>query len=126
MSPFQRLVDVESRLIEATGLGKAVVTPTVPGNPDTNLQLVGRAAANGLLETIARDGDVIAITGGKAMSAVVANLTPDRTFDVTVVPLTGGVQGKYYTDVNHLATQLADRLGGSSMLLHAAAVRGKS
>ena len=42
-SPFQRLVDVESRLIQATGLGKAVVTPTVPGNPDTNLQLVGRA-----------------------------------------------------------------------------------
>ena len=94
------------------------MTPTVPGNPDTNLQLVGRAAANELLETI-RDGDVIAITGGKAMSAVVANLTPDRTFDVTVVPLTGGVQGKYYTDVNHLATQLADRLGGSTMLLHA-------
>ena len=117
-SPFQRLVDVESRLIEATGLGKAVVTPTVPGNPDTNLQLVGRAAANELLETI-RDGDVIAITGGKAVSAVVENLTPDRTFDVTVVPLTGGVQGKYYTDVNHLATQLADRLGGSAMLLHA-------
>jgi DNA-binding transcriptional regulator LsrR (DeoR family) len=117
-SPFQRLVDVESRLIRATGLGKAVVTPTVPGNPDTNLQLVGRAAANELLETI-RDGDVIAITGGKAMSAVVANLTPVRTFDVTVVPLTGGVQGKYYTDVNHLATQLADRLGGSTMLLHA-------
>ena len=117
-SPFQRLVDVESRLIQATGLGKAVVTPTVPGNPDTNLQLVGRAAANELLETI-RDGDVIAITGGKAMSAVVANLTPDHTFDVTVVPLTGGVQGKYYTDVNHLATQLADRLGGSTMLLHA-------
>ena len=94
------------------------MTPTVPGNPDTNLQLVGRAAANELLETI-RDGDVIAITGGKAMSAVVANLAPDRTFDVTVVPLTGGVQGKYYTDVNHLATQLADRLGGSAMLLHA-------
>ena len=117
-SPFQRLVDVESRLTEATGLGKVVVTPTVPGNPDTNLQLVGRAAANELLETIS-DGDVIAITGGKAMSAVVANLTPDRTFDVTVVPLTGGVQGKYYTDVNHLATQLADRLGGSTMLLHA-------
>ena len=94
------------------------MTPSVPGNPDTNLQLVGRAAANELLETI-RDGDVIAITGGKAVSAVVENLAPDRTFDVTVVPLTGGVQGKYYTDVNHLATQLADKLGGSAMLLHA-------
>jgi DNA-binding transcriptional regulator LsrR (DeoR family) len=117
-SPLQRLVDVERRLTDVTALRRAVVTPTVPGNPDTNLQRVGRAAADELLATI-RDGDVIAITGGKAVSAVVANLPLGRTFDVTVVPLTGGVQGKYYTDVNHLATQMAVRLGGSAMLLHA-------
>ncbi|MEV4775877.1 sugar-binding transcriptional regulator [Microbacterium sp. LWH12-1.2] len=116
--PFQPLVDLEGELVRTTGLGNAVVTPTVEGNPDTNLQVVGRAAANELLATI-RDGDVIAITGGKALSAVVDGLAPDRVFDVTVVPLTGGVQGKYYTDVNHLATQLADRLGGRAVLLHA-------
>lgn len=116
--PFQRLVDMEHALVRTTGLGKVVVTPSVPGNPDTNLQVVGRAAANVLLETI-RDGDVIAITGGKALSAVVQNIAPDRAFRVTVVPLTGGVQGKYYTDVNHLATQLAEKLGGSAVLLHA-------
>ncbi|MEF3405098.1 sugar-binding transcriptional regulator [Agromyces sp. CCNWLW203] len=116
--PFQRLVDMERALALTTGLGKVVVTPSLPGNPDTNLQVVGRAAANELLETI-RDGDVIAITGGKAVSAIVENIAPDRAFDVTVVPLTGGVQGKYYTDVNHLATQLADKLGGSAVLLHA-------
>jgi DNA-binding transcriptional regulator LsrR (DeoR family) len=116
--PFQRLVDMERALVEQTGLGKVVVTPSVPGNPDTNLQVVGRAAANELLETV-RDGDVIAITGGKALSAVVENIAPERAFDVTVVPLTGGVQGKYYTDVNHLATQLADKLGGTAVLLHA-------
>ena len=38
---------------------------------------------------------------------------------MTVVPLTGGVQGKYYTDVNHLATRLAERLGGRTLLMHA-------
>jgi DNA-binding transcriptional regulator LsrR (DeoR family) len=117
-SPLRQLTDIEHRLKEATGLHNAVVTPTVPGHPDTNLQQVGRAAANELLTSI-RDGDVIAITGGKAVSAIVAALPQDRRFDVTVVPLTGGVQGKYYTDVNHLATQLAARLGGSAMLLHA-------
>jgi DNA-binding transcriptional regulator LsrR (DeoR family) len=117
-NPFESLVDVESRLVRATGLGNVVLTPSVSGNPDTTLQVVGRAAANELLATI-RDGDVIAITGGKALSAVVENLAPERAFDVTVVPLTGGVQGKYYTDVNHLATQLADRLGGTALLLHA-------
>jgi DNA-binding transcriptional regulator LsrR (DeoR family) len=117
-SPFQSLVEVEGQLARAAGLGKVVLTPSVPGNPDTTLQVVGRAAANELLETV-RDGDVIAITGGKAVSAVVQNIAPERPLDVTVVPLTGGVQGKYYTDVNHLATQLADKLGGTALLLHA-------
>ena len=35
------------------------------------------------------------------------------------MPLTGGVQGKFYTDVNHLATRIAERLGGKAMLIHA-------
>jgi DNA-binding transcriptional regulator LsrR (DeoR family) len=117
-SPFQGLVDVERRLVDASGLASTVVAPSVPGSPDTTLQQVGRAAANQLLEAL-RDGDVIAITGGKAVSAVVENLLPERSFDITVVPLTGGVQGKYYTDVNHLATRLADKLGGKTMLVHA-------
>ena len=117
-SPFQRLVDLERRLTSIVGLAGGIVTPTVSGSPDTTLQQVGRAGANQLLESL-RDGDVIAITGGKAVSAVVENLVPERTFDVTVVPLTGGVQGKFYTDVNHLASRLAERLGGRTMLVHA-------
>jgi DNA-binding transcriptional regulator LsrR (DeoR family) len=104
--------------MEAAGLASAIVAPTVPGSPETTIQQVGRAAANQLLEAL-RDGDVIAITGGKAVSAVVENLLPERAFDVTVVPLTGGVQGKHYTDVNHLATRLAEKLGGRTMLVHA-------
>lgn len=117
-SPFQSLVDLEKRLVETSSLDGAVVAPTVPGSTETTIQYVGRAAANQLLESL-RDGDVIAITGGKAVSAVVDNLVAERTFDVTVVPLTGGVQGKYYTDVNHLATRLAEKLGGKTMLMHA-------
>lgn len=117
-SPFQSLVDLEKRLVETAHLTSSVVTLTVSGSADTTLQQVGRAAANHFLETL-RDGDVIAITGGKAVSAVVDNMRPERGFDVTVVPLTGGVQGKYYTDVNHLATRLAERLGGRTMLIHA-------
>lgn len=117
-SPYQRLVDMENEVSGRFGLKQAVVTPTVSDNPETTLQMVGRVAANHLLETL-RDGDVIAITGGKAVSAVVENLESERRFDVRVVPLTGGVQGKHYTDVNHLATQLADKLGGTAQLVHA-------
>lgn len=117
-SPFQRLVDLEKRLIRVAGLAASVVTPTVSGSPESTLQQVGKAAANQILEVL-RNGDVIAITGGKAVSAVVENIQAERSFDVTVVPLTGGVQGKYYTDVNHLATRLAEKLGGKTMLVHA-------
>lgn len=117
-SPYQRLVDLENDVTQRFGLKQSVVTPTVSDNPETTLQMVGRVAANHLLETL-RDGDVIAITGGKAVSAVVENLEAERRFDIRVVPLTGGVQGKHYTDVNHLATQLADKLGGTAQLVHA-------
>lgn len=117
-SPYQRLVDMENEVTRRFGLKQSVVTPTVSDNPETTLQMVGRVAANHLLETL-RDGDIIAITGGKAVSAVVENLEAERRFDVRVVPLTGGVQGKHYTDVNHLATQLADKLGGTAQLVHA-------
>jgi DNA-binding transcriptional regulator LsrR (DeoR family) len=117
-SPFARLTDLESQLVGATGLGTAVVAPTVSGNAETTLKQVGLAAANLLLESL-RDGDVLAITGGKAVSAVVDNLNPEQELDITVVPLTGGVQGKYYTDVNHLVTRMAERLGGKAMLVHA-------
>ncbi|MGA0617099.1 sugar-binding transcriptional regulator [Paracoccus sp. KR1-242] len=117
-SPWQRLTDLERRLVAASRLRSAVVTPTLSDKPDTQLGQVGGAAANLLVETL-RDGDVVAITGGKAISAVVEKLSPERSLDVTVVPLTGGVQGKYYTDVNHLVSRMAERLGGRAMLVHA-------
>lgn len=117
-SPFQQLAEIEADLTKRSRLAQAVVTPTVPGSAETTLAQVGRAAASHLTATL-RDGDVIAITGGKGVGAVVKNLETDRRFDVTVVPLTGAVQGKYYTDVNHLASLLAERLGGRAVQLHA-------
>ena len=117
-SPYQRLVELENKLTSNWDIDNALVTPTVTGNLETTLQQVGTAAANLLVENI-RDGDIIAITGGKGVSALVDNLRVDRSFNVTVVPLTGCVQGKHYTDVNHVATKLAERLGGKAMLIHA-------
>lgn len=117
-SPFQHLIDLERKLMRATGVSGAIVTPAVSGSPEETLRQIGRAAANLLLETL-KDGDVIAVTGGRAVQAVVENIQPERGFDVVVVPLTGGVQGKCHTDVNHIVTVLAERLGGSKMVLHA-------
>jgi DNA-binding transcriptional regulator LsrR (DeoR family) len=117
-SPFQRLVALEQKLSSKWDLENALVTPTVSHSLQTTLQQVGTAAADLLMQNI-RDGDVIAVTGGKGVSALVENLNVERKFDVTVVPLTGCVQGKHYTDVNHVATLLAERLGGKAMLIHA-------
>ena len=94
------------------------ITPTASDNPQTILQQVGAAAASLLLEVL-RDGDTVCITGGKGVSAVVEMLSPERAYKVEVVPATGCVQGKHYTDVNHVATQMAEKLGGQAFLIHA-------
>ena len=117
-SPVEPLVDMEERLLALGGISRAVVVPTVSDNPQTALQAVGEAAARLLLEEIA-DGDTICITGGKGVGAVVAGLQAPRRFDVEVIPATGCVQGKHYTDVNHVSTLMAERLGGRSYQIHA-------
>jgi DNA-binding transcriptional regulator LsrR (DeoR family) len=117
-SQYQALFELEARFREATGLGTVRITPAASTNPQTILQQVGAAAANLLLELV-QDGDTVCITGGKGVSAVVAALSPDRGYSVEVVPATGCVQGKHYTDVNHVATQMAEQLGGHAFLIHA-------
>lgn len=117
-SPFQPLFELERRLTQKWGLKNCRVVTAVTGNAETTLNQVGKGAGEMLVEAI-RDGDTIAISGGKALSSVVENLSVDRTFDVNVVPMTGGVQGQHYTDVNHIAAGLADKLGGQATLMHA-------
>ncbi|HEV7310018.1 sugar-binding transcriptional regulator [Ensifer sp.] len=117
-SPIEPLVDMEEQLLSIGGIRRAIVVPTVSDNQQTALQAVGEAAARLLLEEIG-DGDTICITGGKGVSAVVAGLQAPRRFDVEVIPGTGCVQGKHYTDVNHVSTMMADRLGGRSFQIHA-------
>ncbi|MGH0259942.1 sugar-binding transcriptional regulator [Sinorhizobium meliloti] len=117
-SPVEPLVEIEEQLLALGGIRRAVVVPTVSDNPQIALQSVGEAAARLMLEQIA-DGDTICITGGKGVSAVVAGLQPSRRFDIEVIPATGCVQGKHYTDVNHVSTLMADRLGGNSFQIHA-------
>jgi DNA-binding transcriptional regulator LsrR (DeoR family) len=116
-TPFQHLFDLEHRLQTVCDIPEAVVVPQLSEDPDAILQTVGRAAANYLVQHL-RDGDTICISGGKAVHAVSQALEPRRRYDVQVVPATGGVQGRHYTDVNYLATQIAERLGGRAYQLH--------
>lgn len=117
-TPFQNLFLLERQLTEATGLPEAVICPSYSDDEDTALRAVGQAAADYLVSQL-RDGDVVSISGGKAIAEIAHALRPSRAYDITVVPATGGVQGKHYTDVNHLAMELAEKLGGKAKQIHA-------
>ncbi len=117
-SPFQRLFDLERLMKERWPLTECLVVDTVTENADTTLDLVGKTAAQ-YLQHILGANDVLAISGGKTLSAVADHLKPAEASANVVVPMTGGVQGQHYTDVNHIATRIAEGLGGSATLIHA-------
>jgi DNA-binding transcriptional regulator LsrR (DeoR family) len=117
-TPMQSLFDLEARLQSVCGVREAVVVPQVSEDPQLVLEAVGRTAAQYVAQRL-RDGDVICISGGKALAAVVRNVETSRRFDVQVVPATGGAQGRYQIDANYLAAELAQRLSGTAHELHA-------
>ena len=117
-TPFQSVFGLEDRLRSGFGLQDAVIVPKLSDDPSSELAAIGRAGSRRLLQSL-RDGDVVAISGGKAVNEVVQATDSKTRYDVTVVPATGGVQGQYHTNVNYLASELASRLGGRSYQLHA-------
>ena len=116
--PSQHLFDLELEFQRLGRASEAYIVPTFSEDYETNLQVIGRAAGEYLLQHL-QDGDVICISAGKALNAVVEQLEPRRRFDVQVIPATGARQGRYYTDVNSLAARLAEKLGGQALQIHA-------
>ncbi len=119
-TPFQHLFGLESRLKAIFGLTDAVVIPSVVESGDAVIHTLGRAGATYLLGRV-RDGDIIGIGSGQAIHALVQAVDSPHFYDVTVVPVVGAVQGQVTSDVNFLASELADRLGGKAYQLHAPA-----
>ncbi len=117
-SPLLRFFDLEREIAKRWNLKKCLVVPAVTGSASTTLNEVGKGAAT-LLQDAIRDGDTIAISGGKTLSVMIENMSVGTEYDVEVVPMTGGVQGQHYTDVNHIATELANKLSGRAKLIHA-------
>jgi len=119
-TPVQHLFELENRLKGVFGLQEAIVIPS-EGTPNGSvLNTIGSAAAKFILEQI-RDGDIIAITPGTTIRAVVQSLEAPRQYQVEIVPILGSIQGDMESDMNYLATIMGDRLGGKSYKLHAPA-----
>jgi DNA-binding transcriptional regulator LsrR (DeoR family) len=119
-TPFQQLFKIEERLKAIFRLQDVIVIPAVAESGSSPLNTLGIAAAEFLLEHL-RDGDVIGVGGGSAVNAVAQAITPARSYNVEVVPLIGAVQGEITTDVNYLASQLAEKLEAKAYLLNAPA-----
>ncbi len=117
-TPFQPLFDLEDRLKAVFGLQEAVVIPTVGDSSRSMLDALGTVAAEFLLCHL-RDGDVLAITPGTTVQAVAQALETTRTYRIVVVPILGAIQGPIESDMNYLATQMAEKLGAKSYQLHA-------
>lgn len=117
-SPFQTLFELEKELASAGRLDEAIVVPSASDQEDVNLRAAGKSVAEFILANL-KDGDTICVSGGLGVSAVVEALNPTRAYDVVVVPATGGVQGKHFIDVNHVAAQFASKLQGRAYQIHA-------
>ncbi len=116
--PSQHLFALERALEQHSGLREALIVPSLSDNLDLTLQAVGRMGAAYLLEHV-RDGNTICISGGKTMNAIVQQLETRQRYNVRIVPATGARHGRYYTDVNNIAAQLAAKLGGQVYPIHA-------
>jgi DNA-binding transcriptional regulator LsrR (DeoR family) len=119
-TPLQHVFEIETRLKAIFDVREAIIVPAVLDDTETLTQAVGAAAAR-YIETHTRHGDAIVVGGGTTTLATVRELEVKRAYDVTVLPLEGGVQGNIITEVNYVAAELARKLGGRAFLLHAPA-----
>ena len=119
-TPFQSLFELEDRLKAVFGLKDAIVIPSVPESSSSSLNALGTAAADFLLNQL-RDGDVLAITPGTTVQAVVQAIETTRPYKIEVVPVLGAIQGQIESDMNYLAMNLGERLGAKAYQLHAPA-----
>ena len=119
-TPFQQLFDLETRLKSVFGIQEAIVIPSMGDSSSLSLNALGTAAANFFLEPL-RDGDVVAITPGTTIQAVVQAIDTTRSYKVEVAPMLGAIQGQIESDMNFLATNMGERLGAKAYQLHAPA-----
>lgn len=112
------LYNLEKQLEEILNLDKVLI---VPGDADQDkmvLDDIGKAGARYLKGTVA-DGDILSITGGSTVGALVEALPEMGSFKNTmVVPARGGMGGNMEYQSNTLAATFANKLGGSYRMLH--------
>jgi DNA-binding transcriptional regulator LsrR (DeoR family) len=98
------------------GLRAVHLAPTLDGPAELTRRRVGRLAGQ-VLRGVLRDGMVVGVGDGAAMSATADELEAGEQLDVTIVPLCGGFWRP--TAGAEPARRIADALGASAYALHA-------
>lgn len=119
---------VEIRVHEAvgaedwSGLERRLGVKEMHVAPETGIEAVGRLGAQ-FLERTVRWGDVIGLTAGTTLSALVQSVKPARALDLEIVPLVGALwdTGEDF-DGSFLCQELRRRTGGTHRVLSAPAV----
>jgi DNA-binding transcriptional regulator LsrR (DeoR family) len=110
--------DLERAIEKHYGLKECIVIPT----HDTPQEIIADLAGNltGVLQRVLKNGESIGVNWGLTLKEVVALMQSPRIYDITVVPICGGL-GRIERGIhtNAIAKGLADVLGGISYVIHA-------
>ncbi len=88
IAPQRTSFDLERRLERRFGLRQVIAAESGGLRPEEVRPAVGQAAAQ-LLGEVLRTGDVLAMSSGTTLAAVVDAMTPLHTSDITIVELEG-------------------------------------
>lgn len=111
------LSDFERFIKEKMGVKEVIIVPGEIEKDVVATSDMGRAAAE-YVKNVLKDGDIVAVTGGRTIKSVVDNFPRVTGMkNVVVVPARGGIGRNVETQANTLAAKLAEGLGASYKLL---------
>jgi DNA-binding transcriptional regulator LsrR (DeoR family) len=120
LDPAGRDHDLEQRLLDQFGLSEALVARFEPGSHAA--RRAGELGAAWLVDKL-RDGQKIALSWGTSLQNLVWSVTADRSVDVEVLQLVGGLSPVSTAPTGQeLLRDLALRLGAHYRYLHAPAI----
>jgi DNA-binding transcriptional regulator LsrR (DeoR family) len=116
--PFPNLFELETKLQNISNLKDVIVTPTMENSKEGTLSLLAQSAANYLVSQL-RARDRICIGGGRTLHEVVNHVKPHKLSGIQIYSAMGGIQRDPALDLNALASQLAQKLGGETFQFYA-------
>ena len=120
LDPAGRDDELERDLLTHFGLSEALVARFEPGAPAA--RRAGEIGATWLTDRL-REGQSIALSWGTSLQKLVWSVVADRTVDVEIVQLVGGLSEVSNSPTGQeLVRELAGRLGAHYRYLHAPAV----